>query len=279
MRKNNVIFEKKEIMRKTIYILLISSLSVNAQNLILNGSFEMNSAANCLEELFLKIDYDNTVMYSNHFGDENTTGIYSLPCLVCSPSVYWGSSSDSAYDGSWVLVLAGRDESVPNPSGGLTHYIKQGRITLEISEPLINEKWYKLSFFIKDPPPTPPCLYAKNNYIEVGVSWDKNVFGTHLLTTPMGDSVWTEHSVVFQPQYNEEYISVKVGVNDTIDYSVFIDNFILEETEVSGIDGLNISNKLLKIVDVLGRETKPKKNTPLFYMYSDGRVEKKIIIE
>ena len=37
--------------------------------------------------------------------------------------------------------------------------------------------------------------------------------------------------------------------------------------------------KLLKIVDVLGRETKAISNTPLFYIYEDGSVEKKIIIE
>ncbi|MBT3622111.1 MAG: hypothetical protein HN535_05105 [Flavobacteriales bacterium] len=36
---------------------------------------------------------------------------------------------------------------------------------------------------------------------------------------------------------------------------------------------------LLKIIDILGRETKPTINTPLFYMYDDGTVEKKIIIE
>jgi len=36
---------------------------------------------------------------------------------------------------------------------------------------------------------------------------------------------------------------------------------------------------LIKIVDVLGRETKPKKNTPLFYMYDDGTVEKRILVE
>jgi hypothetical protein len=29
----------------------------------------------------------------------------------------------------------------------------------------------------------------------------------------------------------------------------------------------------------LGRESKPKKNTALFYIYSDGTVEKRIVIE
>jgi len=39
------------------------------------------------------------------------------------------------------------------------------------------------------------------------------------------------------------------------------------------------NRKLEKIVDVLGRETKPKSNTPLFYIYDNGTVEKRIIIE
>ena len=37
--------------------------------------------------------------------------------------------------------------------------------------------------------------------------------------------------------------------------------------------------KLLKIVDVLGRESHPKRNTTLFYIYENGVVERKVIIE
>jgi len=37
--------------------------------------------------------------------------------------------------------------------------------------------------------------------------------------------------------------------------------------------------KLLKIVDVLGRKVQATTNTPLFYIYDDGTVEKRIIIE
>jgi len=36
--------------------------------------------------------------------------------------------------------------------------------------------------------------------------------------------------------------------------------------------------KLLKITDVLGRATTAKQNTPLFYIYDDGSVEKKVIL-
>jgi hypothetical protein len=43
---------------------------------------------------------------------------------------------------------------------------------------------------------------------------------------------------------------------------------------------INTTKKLIKIVDVLGRKTnKLKTNTPLFYIYDDGSVEKKIVVE
>ena len=47
---------------------------------------------------------------------------------------------------------------------------------------------------------------------------------------------------------------------------------------------LNISEnhsfrELIKVTDLLGRETKGKKNEPLFYIYDDGTVEKRIVIE
>lgn len=41
----------------------------------------------------------------------------------------------------------------------------------------------------------------------------------------------------------------------------------------------NTNRKLLRIVDVLGRETKLKPNVPLLYIYDDGTVEKKIIFK
>ena len=41
----------------------------------------------------------------------------------------------------------------------------------------------------------------------------------------------------------------------------------------------NVPKQLIKIVDVLGRETPFKPNTPLLYIYNDGTVERKMIIE
>ena len=39
------------------------------------------------------------------------------------------------------------------------------------------------------------------------------------------------------------------------------------------------NKELLKVTDLLGRETKRKKNQPLFYIYDDGTVEKRITID
>jgi OOP family OmpA-OmpF porin len=48
---------------------------------------------------------------------------------------------------------------------------------------------------------------------------------------------------------------------------------------VSAIKENNSTKQLLKITDVLGRQSKPTPNMPLFYRYDDGTVEKKLIIE
>ncbi|MEC9209840.1 MAG: hypothetical protein VX762_05375, partial [Bacteroidota bacterium] len=41
----------------------------------------------------------------------------------------------------------------------------------------------------------------------------------------------------------------------------------------------SMKNKLIKVVDILGREENQKRNIPLFYIYDDGTVEKKIILK
>ena len=46
------------------------------------------------------------------------------------------------------------------------------------------------------------------------------------------------------------------------------------------VENITIQNKkIVKIIDLLGREVKKTRNTPLFYIYDDGRVEKRIILE
>ena len=90
-------------------------------------------------------------------------------------------------------------------------------------------------------------------------------------------------------------------VNTATEYGALIDNgyIIFNDTDAQGdeevgvmkiINGSNspisvndnltaIPNQLIKIIDILGRETTEMKNQPLFFIYSDGTVKKKIIIE
>ena len=50
-------------------------------------------------------------------------------------------------------------------------------------------------------------------------------------------------------------------------------------TSITAINEISNKRNLLKITDILGREVNENRHTPLFYIYNDGTVEKKIIIE
>ena len=58
----------------------------------------------------------------------------------------------------------------------------------------------------------------------------------------------------------------------------FIDSSIVINCEATTIENISSSKKSIQIVDILGRETN-QSNQLLFYIYDDGTVEKKIIIE
>ena len=273
-------------MKKLILIaFLFCAFSVKAQqNLVLNGSFELNNATSCFNPMDDNIEYNNTLFYSKSFGDDYSTGIASLPCWVCSPSVLWGGQPQ---DGNWVLGLDGVHQIivVPPPLDTTVHNIKQGKVSLELAIPLLDNKRYKLSFYAKSPPTdvsTLFCFTKKGNFVSVGISNSDTAFGTLLLTTPLADTSWQEYTYVFENQNEEQYITIEVGLNDTINQSILLDNFVLFETTEPLTTGINelkgINRQLLKIVDILGKESKSKKGL-LFYIYSDGTVEKRLVIE
>ena len=58
------------------------------------------------------------------------------------------------------------------------------------------------------------------------------------------------------------------------------DNTGIDLNSPTGIDNFLVENKrLVKVVDLLGRESKELINQPLIYIYDDGTFEKKIILE
>ena len=81
--------------------------------------------------------------------------------------------------------------------------------------------------------------------------------------------------------YQDELIFIKTWLSARLDW---IDNNIVGNcNSLINSDELikssNNSRYLIKVTDILGRETKGKKNVPLFYIYNDGTVEKKITID
>ena len=55
---------------------------------------------------------------------------------------------------------------------------------------------------------------------------------------------------------------------------------LMSMAQPTAINELNFPNReLLNVVDILGRNANGNKNEPLFYIYDDGTVEKKIILE
>ena len=66
------------------------------------------------------------------------------------------------------------------------------------------------------------------------------------------------------------------------DGSLVTDTCILTYNSIpTVIPEINVSRniELIRIVDVLGKEAKRKKNQPLFYIYDDGTVEKRITVQ
>jgi hypothetical protein len=76
--------------------------------------------------------------------------------------------------------------------------------------------------------------------------------------------------------------SVPMLFNYTQNIQDFYDGtLIMPCSNINAINDVSDLSKgrLVKIIDVLGRETIPKSNMPLFYIYDGGTVEKRIVIE
>ena len=88
--------------------------------------------------------------------------------------------------------------------------------------------------------------------------------------------------------YNYSFSSAILPAYPITMYFVYSDGSLVTDTciliynsTLSAITDINLmgDRKLISIVDVLGRENKGTKNESLFYIYDDGTVEKRIVIE
>ena len=70
------------------------------------------------------------------------------------------------------------------------------------------------------------------------------------------------------------------NINWTINNSIDSQHYFSLDCNATAINETSQQQKqLLKIVDILGKESSPNKKGLLFYIYSDGTVEKRLVIE
>ncbi|MEE2931535.1 MAG: choice-of-anchor B family protein [Bacteroidota bacterium] len=104
-----------------------------------------------------------------------------------------------------------------------------------------------------------------------------NIYGVNQHTSSY-DTI-TSNNVIL---WNTMYLGTSGDYSDTLINSAGCDSIAylnLTIINTTGVIDLTNKKELLKIIDFLGRETRKKKNQPLFYIYDDGTVEKRIIIE
>jgi hypothetical protein len=102
-----------------------------------------------------------------------------------------------------------------------------------------------------------------------------NLFGAINL-----DTSWYNYSIssAINPSYPlTMYFVYGVSISGSVTDTCIL-TYNLTPTAISD-DNISSNRNVIKITDLLGKETPYRKNTPLFYIYDDGTVEKKIIIE
>ena len=126
-----------------------------------------------------------------------------------------------------------------------------------------------------------------NNFHIWGFSWTADsikIYYDNTLKVVYANTMWI-------PQ-NNEYIYLSDGASfglsgnyftsQPIGYltSAYVDYIRVWKTaSMSEVIEEVTKTKVISIIDVLGRESEQLKNQPLFYIYDDGKVEKKIILE
>jgi len=138
---------------------------------------------------------------------------------------------------------------------------------------------------------------ASNTVLDSLSIW--NIFNADFTYNQIGDSVSfmnlssNYESVVWD--FGDGQVSIDENPLHTYDFpgtytvtlSVFTNDSCVSETVSSEINlsfstsipTINVEKKIIRITDILGRKTLFKKNTLLYYLFNNGEVEKKIVIE
>ena len=250
-------------MKKLLLILLCLPM-IGVGQTITNGSFENWDTT-------YYSDYTSPALDTVYNVENPLSGILSLWEENFS---YIGiSQTTDSYDGDYALILHNWYQHINEE----IHYF--GNLN---SNPIYFSGYYKYYGDIYLLTSTSPqaivsiCLYTNNQ--------DTVAFSSFRLDT-ISEYTKFEIQLTYLNNLTAHSIHIRLlnsdqNCNSPIEICNLFYIDALEFSNTTTIEESRNSNKtLLKITDILGRITEDATNTPLFYIYDDGTVEKKIIIE
>jgi len=129
-------------------------------------------------------------------------------------------------------------------------------------------------------------LYQNNNYIDEvsNCTYDANgiiseTVNTDYMLQPLTQLENLRYIINHDANGRYTYSSHELWNPDSNSWDMQNEWYYLYNSQTAIHESMSKEKTLLSIVDILGRTTKPKKNTQLFYIFDDGTIEKKIIIE
>ena len=225
----------------------------------------------------------------------------------------------NAQEGDWFIVTAAKGYHYIDINGDtLPYWYQQDAFSLELLDTLTTGSWYTLRYYIKHKHPPGSYSYASGR-LSVGMSHYADSFGVVIDTSAVTDTAWTEQSIHFQATANFAHITCRPVREQVGKNWAFVDNFTLkldsagtytppvswncnknngcsDPTDGSGTYATlaacqaacvtstinevpHHQKQLLKVIDILGKEARLKQEGILFYIFSDGTVEKRIAID
>jgi len=223
------------------------------------------------------VDQDVYLIKTNTQGDTTWTKTFGGPERDKGYSVQ--QTSDSGY------IICGYTESFGNGSNGLSD------VYLIKTDSLGDSIWTKTFGGIDDDKGHSVQQTNDGGYIITGSTTspgngDENVY--LIKTNTQGDTTWTktfggtdeDEGRSIQQTYDGGYIICGRTESGSTYSGVYL---IKTDSQGNVTSTFNIpissNRKLEKVIDILGRETKPQTNTLLIEIFDDGTAEKKIIIE
>ena len=203
-------------------------------------------------------------------GDSITCLYNTVQVLEASPSAL--SSTFNSYvwysPGSPSVLANGNQLTINNAGEYCVIAMDTVNLCLDTACIIISQK--EINIYTA---PSPPIICLGDSIVlEIDTAGLSNIIWVPntLITPPV-------HRIVDFPTISSTYVVEAIdslGCDRRGEVIVYVDSCVTEINEFP-----DINKKLTLIVDYLGRETKEKKNQPLFYIYDDGTVEKRIVIE